>query len=1212
MKTSLIPQFKKIIKGDVTKLALRLASVGIGLKFLDQTMIGEHLSNGESFWSSFLNGSLQHSLPEVIKEITSSENQKEFKNKSSTFITFTESCFNAIQDVEQNLSTFLDEREYGYLFKDIDFDGFIHNQLFDKLCNEERVEQWITTSEHLSIKSLIERLIEGCINWHYLSPPNNDITITDSFKIEIKSHICESFSVKFKECFHEKLLNNPTARAAYHTLILERLLIASKNSPTTKDLQSLENLIRRRILSTDSNDLKLIRKEVIHRCEEISNNITNLIQEFKQSNLLSRNFKLSYLPSNHKVFSRSDGFTQLRFDFRRSPFVGRQQELTYLDSFIQSKDEYQWMMIQGAAGIGKSRLALELCDKLHISGWVVGFLEGDVKQIKRDEIQHFLPQRNLLIVIDYLNNKTNEIALLLDQFAVCNNSNYKVRIILLERTFSHKWQCRNLRYAETFCFSEKPLEIKRLSKEQLYQIIYLASPDRIDRNLLSEKQIWTHLSRIDPDGKPLFALIVALAWYDKEFNDLESWNNVNDALNWVINRETRVKWSKIQEWDIYKVDFDELIVLFCLIESISVPDALKLFQYPNDQRYVPGDLSARYVLDNLLEISGDGLNNEQYYIGLKPDLLASQFICNWVRTAPRDHVYRIFKLGLSLNPSSSVKMIYLTEDHYVKQYNDGLFNDWNEYLSNEAFENSLNDDLESYVTVLHNMVVNNLERNETNAANRIVKNVVERLNSCFDDYQGNHEIINRLLKLKCVFVTSSLTNFSIHFANKFNPTRDLYIALRYHKDLLAFRNRIFESYDVNQSTRLLVENNVCLSIVRILNYSINESGGDHQLFSFLMDQLLDIVNHVRNEDIHQQLYHHWVEGYSYLLKPILNVSLDQQLVMGAVQEIDNRIDMYEQISDQAFFHAFLIHSDLLVHSLFSKGMSPTYHVNRMLAIQASSSYDFSSIIKLVFPHYLNHLVISDEGLQADKYWMDVAKLIVPYSTGIPASNDENEQMIIANTIENLLGELSKRERFEEIFEMAKYITDHYTKTHECEDLYLIALRFLCVPGVIIPRLHTNLNVILQIFSSLGSIKEKFPYSSFVGTQYILSATTVFDLIFTKTKGNHSLINVITKDVFSYYHEFGEICQLNQCYFLSHLWSYSVKYYVGDNVEYDVECQQNMQILMKHLSSEDFADSMLIDNVLRGLNVLLRAIDDRSWPDDNLSFYKDFQKRFESI
>ena len=93
----------------------------------------------------------------------------------------------------------------------------------------------------------------------------------------------------------------------------------------------------------------------------------------------------------------------LRAPTRSIPLVGRDSEMSDMRAWLECDAPISIRIMTGAAGYGKSRLALALTDEVTPQGWRAGFLT-------REEIKRFNGQRNLtnwrwnkpvLAVVDY-------------------------------------------------------------------------------------------------------------------------------------------------------------------------------------------------------------------------------------------------------------------------------------------------------------------------------------------------------------------------------------------------------------------------------------------------------------------------------------------------------------------------------------------------------------------------------------------------------------------------------------------------------------------------------------------------------------------------------------------------------------------------------------------------------------------------------------------
>jgi pimeloyl-ACP methyl ester carboxylesterase len=90
--------------------------------------------------------------------------------------------------------------------------------------------------------------------------------------------------------------------------------------------------------------------------------------------------------------------TRFIYAARVLPFIGRDAEIEQLGDFLSSPEQpFRWMVLYGSGGVGKSRLALELCLACR-NDWHAGFLpqKGDEPDWGR-----WQPLMPTLIVVDY-------------------------------------------------------------------------------------------------------------------------------------------------------------------------------------------------------------------------------------------------------------------------------------------------------------------------------------------------------------------------------------------------------------------------------------------------------------------------------------------------------------------------------------------------------------------------------------------------------------------------------------------------------------------------------------------------------------------------------------------------------------------------------------------------------------------------------------------
>jgi hypothetical protein len=122
-----------------------------------------------------------------------------------------------------------------------------------------------------------------------------------------------------------------------------------------------------------------------------------------------------------------------RFHFRaqRVPFLGRDDEFQRLQEFLESTYPLTWWIVTGSGGLGKSRLALELC-KRYASSWHTGFLL--LNHGFESYWHEWQPKQPTLIIVDYIISRVEDIHnILVMLLSRTIPLNWPVRLLLLER-----------------------------------------------------------------------------------------------------------------------------------------------------------------------------------------------------------------------------------------------------------------------------------------------------------------------------------------------------------------------------------------------------------------------------------------------------------------------------------------------------------------------------------------------------------------------------------------------------------------------------------------------------------------------------------------------------------------------------------------------------------------------------------------------------------
>ena len=212
----------------------------------------------------------------------------------------------------------------------------------------------------------------------------------------------------------------------------------------------------------------------------------------------------------------------LSFASRSATLTGRAAEQPALSAFLHSEEVFSWWAIVGAAGVGKSRLALECC--LGATGdWDVGF----VREADEAALLEFVPDRPTLLVVDYAAARAGWLGRLLISLADRSRADWEpVRVLVLERTVDARWYevatCLHRYHDSLRIISNRyaePLELRGLSRDATRRLMAEVVPGLIDppSSTLLEDLV-DRAFELDPAGRPLFSLVAALEYSDPQLH----------------------------------------------------------------------------------------------------------------------------------------------------------------------------------------------------------------------------------------------------------------------------------------------------------------------------------------------------------------------------------------------------------------------------------------------------------------------------------------------------------------------------------------------------------------------------------------------------------------------------------------------------------------------------------------------------------------------
>ncbi len=128
----------------------------------------------------------------------------------------------------------------------------------------------------------------------------------------------------------------------------------------------------------------------------------------------------------------------LRAEFEVVEFHGRVAELDAFEAWCLSGPATGVRLVVGPGGTGKTRLAAELCARLHGHGWIAGFLE---RELDDDAVERVIAaDLPALVVIDYAETRRAEVRRWLNRLGRGDRLNGDVRVLLVAREAGGWWE----------------------------------------------------------------------------------------------------------------------------------------------------------------------------------------------------------------------------------------------------------------------------------------------------------------------------------------------------------------------------------------------------------------------------------------------------------------------------------------------------------------------------------------------------------------------------------------------------------------------------------------------------------------------------------------------------------------------------------------------------------------------------------------------------
>lgn len=129
----------------------------------------------------------------------------------------------------------------------------------------------------------------------------------------------------------------------------------------------------------------------------------------------------------------------LRAEYRVVPFHGRDEEIADLEAWAVDESPFGVRLYTGEGGMGKTRLAIELAQRLRREGWWAGFLHTeDVRQASDLDALFQRPGSRVLVIVDYAESRRDLLVPLAKRLRRVGEG--PVRLLLLARAAIDWWE----------------------------------------------------------------------------------------------------------------------------------------------------------------------------------------------------------------------------------------------------------------------------------------------------------------------------------------------------------------------------------------------------------------------------------------------------------------------------------------------------------------------------------------------------------------------------------------------------------------------------------------------------------------------------------------------------------------------------------------------------------------------------------------------------
>ncbi len=326
----------------------------------------------------------------------------------------------------------------------------------------------------------------------------------------------------------------------------------------------------------------------------------------------------------------------LFYGYRRTEMFGRDGHKSRLMDFNNSDGRFLWWLMIGSGGVGKSRLALEVCLALK-NAQICGFLPRD---IQFTDWASWQPLQPTFIVVDYVAHRAKEIGKIVRTLTSRSPKlDHPVRMLLIERSLENYWYdqftgtggdaewVKTTRYAPPSTLPRVDwLSVEGLDDDGIWSIFTQILREK--GNSLPERAATIAAFRkIDQQARPLFAAMAADSVARNL--DIRQWDGPK-LLKAVLGREYD-RWNGLMPETSERDKYLNFLAVSTMVGGISAGQFRTLSGLPVGDLLPPSVQSTLY--DSMI-----GIRRNEHFSPLEPDVFGEYFILDRLEpTGKRGH-----------------------------------------------------------------------------------------------------------------------------------------------------------------------------------------------------------------------------------------------------------------------------------------------------------------------------------------------------------------------------------------------------------------------------------------------------------------------------------------------------------------------------------------------------------------------------------------------